>query len=65
MGHKILKKKRLTKKLYCDFCDAPAFVISKNAYGFCKCNFDLCEVCYDKLPETNSLIPMKSNLSRL
>ena len=38
---------------------------NKEVHGFCPCDFDLCAVCYSKLPEVNSQIPLKWSARKL
>ena len=50
---------------YCDFCDVPAGLLGRKVHGFCPCDFDLCDLCYEKLPEKNEKIPLKYNPEKI
>ena len=60
LGHKLKTRKKPGKFRVCDLCDLPAgFMSSKEVHGFCSCDFDMCGVCYSKLPESHEMIPLK------
>lgn len=59
LGHKLKHRVRPGKYRYCDLCDVPAGLLGKRAHGFCPCDFDVCDICYDRLPETTNKAPLK------
>jgi hypothetical protein len=66
LGHPLKTRKKAGKNRFCDLCDVPAGLMSSSeVHGFCKCDFDLCGVCFAKLPENDSRIPMKWNSKKL
>ena len=65
MGHKLKHRGKPGKYRFCDFCDVPAGLLSSKVHGFCSCDFDLCELCYQKLPDHNDKTPLKYNLQKL
>jgi hypothetical protein len=48
-----------------DFCDSPAGLTSQNVYGFCACDFGMCEGCHSRLPEHCELIPLRWSARQL
>ena len=58
----VLYEHKLTNKsetLFCDYCGNLAKNRSPTIYKDSNCNFDICWVCYEKLPETHELVPFK------
>ena len=64
-GHKLKYRNKPTKNRICDLCDAPAGLLGKGVHGFCACEFDICDICYQKLPEEHALVPLKCSPEKL
>ena len=66
LGHKLKMRKKPGKSRFCDLCDAPASLMSsQEVYGFCPCDFDLCQACHGKVPENDPRIPVKWNARKM
>jgi hypothetical protein len=39
--------------------------MGENSYGYCPCDFDLCEICQGQAPTENEILPLLSRLEEL
>jgi hypothetical protein len=65
MGHRLRRTNKVGKNRFCDLCEAPALMMSNIAYGYCRCDFDLCEPCHNNLPDHHDAIPVQCNMRKL
>lgn len=65
MGHRLRRSNKVGCNRYCDMCEIPAQLMSSTAYGYCRCGFDLCVPCHNKLPEHNDTVPAKYKVKDL
>jgi hypothetical protein len=52
MGHGFKLIKPVSVDYICDLCNMSAALCDAGMYDDPECNFGVCEVCYDDLPET-------------
>jgi len=61
VGHTLISKPKSTlKNIICDFCNTNTDVLKQAIYEDWNCDFDICERCHAKLPETNPIQPLKN-----
>lgn len=51
--------------MFCDMCNTAACKLGGGIWYDQECDFGVCNVCYEKLPENHELVPFKMEESSL
>lgn len=46
--------------MMCDFCGVRAKVYGGDVYSDRTCNFDICRICHEKVPQKHHLTPLNN-----